>query len=75
MDAPEHRYPPRVQAALRQLDAAGVPRRQSAPLLYRLLWRTGISAAPPILGSVASNALLMGLWFALAWGVLMWMLV
>lgn len=75
MDAPEQHYPPRVQAALRHLDAAGVPRRQSAPLLHRLLWRNGISAAPPILGSVASNALLMGLWFAFAWGLLMWMLV
>ena len=35
----------------------------------------GINAPPPILASVASNALLMGVWFALGWGVLMWLLV
>jgi hypothetical protein len=45
--------------------------RYSAPPLHRLLWRIGINAPPPILASVTSNALLMGVSFTLGWGVLM----
>lgn len=75
MSTAEQRYPPKVQAALRHLDLAGVHRRHSAPPLHRLLWRMGFNAPPPILASVASNALLMGTWFAVGWGVLMWLLV
>ncbi|WP_313140574.1 DUF6404 family protein [Stenotrophomonas sp.] len=75
MSTAEQRYPPKVQAALRHLDLAGVHRRHSAPPLHRLLWRMGFNAPPPILASVASNALLMGTWFTVGWGVLMWLLV
>ena len=75
MNTIEQRYPPKVQAALRHLDAAGVQRRHSAPPLHRLLWRMGINAPPPILASVASNVVLMGIFFALGWGVLMWLMV
>ncbi len=75
MSTAEQRYPPKVQAALRHLDLAGVHRRHSAPPLHRLLWRMGFNAPPPILASVASNALLMGSWFTVGWGVLMWLLV
>ena len=75
MSTAEQRYPPKVQAALRHLDLAGVHRRHSAPPLHRLLWRMGFNAPPPILASVASYALLMGTWFAVGWGVLMWLLV
>ncbi len=75
MSTAEQRYPPKVQAALRHLDLAGVHRRHSAPPLHRLLWRMGFNAPPPILASVPSNALLMGSWFTVGWGVLMWLLV
>lgn len=75
MSTAEQRYPPKVQAALRHLDLAGVHRRHSAPPLHRLLWRMGINASPPILASVASNVVLMGIFFALGWGVLMWLMV
>jgi len=75
MSTAEQRYPPKVQAALRHLDLAGVHRRHSAPPLHRLLWRMGFNVPPPILASVASNALLMGSWFTVGWGVLMWLLV
>ena len=75
MSTAEQRYPPKVQAALHHLDLAGVHRRHSAPPLHRLLWRMGFNAPPPILASVASNALLMGTWFTVGWGVLMWLLV
>ncbi len=75
MSTAEQRYPPKVQAALRHLDLAGVHRRHSAPPLHRLLWRMGFNVPPPILASVASNALLMGTWFTVGWGVLMWLLV
>jgi hypothetical protein len=40
-------YPPRVVEALKLLDAAGISRRQSAPLIYRILWSRGIEIRPP----------------------------
>jgi hypothetical protein len=40
-------YPPKIEKALKVLDAAGVPKRQAAPWTYRLLWRLGIPARPP----------------------------
>ncbi|WMJ68381.1 DUF6404 family protein [Stenotrophomonas sp. 24(2023)] len=75
MNTPEQKYPAKVQLALRHLDAAGVPRRQSAPLLHRVLWRSGVTVAPPMLASMTANTLLMGVWFAFAWGLLMWLLL
>lgn len=68
-------YPPRVRATLDRLDAAGMNRRTSAPPLYRLFWRMGVSIAPPILSSFIANMVSLGACFALGWGVMMWALV
>jgi hypothetical protein len=67
-------YPARIRAALQVMQAAGVPTQMQAPLLYRLLWRTGLAVPPPVLAGFLANAVLMGAMFALGWGGLMWLL-
>ncbi|HIE1098974.1 MULTISPECIES: DUF6404 family protein [Stenotrophomonas] len=69
------RYPAVIQAALRFLDGKGLARVQSAPLLHRLLWRSGIAVPPPILASFGINALVQGLLFGLFWTGLMWLML
>ncbi len=73
MNDADHRYPPRVRAALQYLDQAGIPRRHSAPLLHRLLWRFGLGLPPPILAGMLPNALVMGSFFGITWGAFMWL--
>ena len=66
-----HPYPAKVRAALQLMHDAGVPQALRAPPLHRLLWRLGIAVPPPLLAGFAANALLMGVFFGVAWGVLM----
>ncbi|WP_303638378.1 MULTISPECIES: DUF6404 family protein [Stenotrophomonas] len=75
MDEIDARYPAAIQVALRFLDRSGVPRREAAPLLHRLLWRAGIVLPPPILAGFVTNALLQGILFAGFWTLLMWLLL
>lgn len=75
MDETDHRYPADIQVALRFLDRSGVPRREAAPLLHRMLWRLGIALPPPILAGFLTNTLLQGLLFGVFWTVLMWLLL
>jgi hypothetical protein len=49
-------YPPKIMAALRVLDAAGVSRSRSAPLVYRWIWSLGIPLRPPPFQSAFSHA-------------------
>ena len=67
-------YPVRIRAALQVMQAAGVPRQTQAPLMYRLLWRTGLVVPPPVLAGFVANAVLIGAMFGLGWGGLMWLL-
>ncbi len=69
------RYPRSIRAALQVMQAAGVPTPMQAPLVYRLLWRTGLAVPPPVLAGFLANAVLMGALFALGWGGLMWLLL
>ncbi|MCE9619192.1 MAG: DUF6404 family protein [Planctomycetes bacterium] len=57
-------------AALRLLAATGMRRSNYAPPLTRLLWRLGFDAPPPHLGTFLGNAILMGVFFGVGWGVL-----
>lgn len=75
MDETDHRYPADIQVALRFLDRSGVPRREAAPLLHRMLWRLGVALPPPILAGFLTNTLLQGLLFGVFWTVLMWLLL
>lgn len=68
-------YPPRVRIALQHLDAAGVKRSMSAPLLYRLFWRMGLAVAPPVLSGFLANLVSSSVWFGVGWGGLMWLLI
>jgi len=47
----------------------------SAPPLYRLFWRLGWGVAPPILTGFVGNVLTTGAWFAVGWGVAMWLML
>ena len=48
-------YPPKIEQALKVLEAAGIPKRRAAPWLYRLLWRLGIPVRPPLfVGTIAA---------------------
>ncbi|MEG2804756.1 DUF6404 family protein [Stenotrophomonas sp.] len=64
-------YPAKVRAALQLMQDAGVPQALRAPPLHRLLWRLGIAVPPPLLAGFAANALLMGVFFGVGWGLLM----
>ncbi len=75
MDESDHRYPADIQVALRFLDRSGVPRREAAPLLHRMLWRLGVALPPPILAGFLTNTLLQSLLFGVFWTVLMWLLL
>jgi len=62
------------EAALKVLASTGMWRSSYAPPLLRLLWRLGFDVPPPHFGTFWSNALSMGAFFAVAWGLLMWFL-
>lgn len=64
-------YPAKVRTALQLMHDAGVPQPLRAPPLHRLLWRVGIAVPPPLLAGFAANALLMGTFFGVGWGVVM----
>lgn len=50
------------------LDAQGIHPLTSAPLLYRILWRFGIYATPPLSNSFGKNFVLMGPLFGISIG-------
>jgi Family of unknown function (DUF6404) len=53
----------------------GIGQYTTARPLYCLLWRMGVETAPPHFASFGSIALLMSLFFGVAWGLGMWFLV
>jgi hypothetical protein len=62
----------KIAAMINDLSLKGLSPYTSAPPLYRLLWRLGFDIPPPPFASFASNALMMGITFAVVWGLLMW---
>jgi hypothetical protein len=65
----------KVAFLLNDLGQRGVGKSTVAPPLYRILWRLGVEATPPLFASFWSTALMMGVWFAIGWGVIMWLFV
>ena len=67
-------YTRRLEAALAEIDAAGIKRANAPPPVFRLARRLGLSPRPPHYMSFARAALLTGPAFGLIWGLLMWVL-
>jgi hypothetical protein len=65
----------KIEYMLNDLAQKGIGRYTAAPPLHRLLWRLGFDVAPPPFATFWSNALLMGVSFAVAWAVIMWLAV
>ena len=64
----------RREAALELLAATGLNRVNYEPPLIRVLWRLGLDAPPPHFASFASCAIVSGVFFAVIWGLLMWLM-
>ena len=62
----------KIAHLLEEFKQRGIGQYTTAPPLYRLLWRIGIEAPPPHFASFGSIALLMGLFFGVFWGLVMW---
>ena len=60
------------QAALAMLQKTGIMRSNYAPPYLRLLWRCGFDVAPPHFAPFWQNALATGLFYAIGWGVFMY---
>ena len=64
----------KIELLLKDLTQRGARQYTIAPPLYRVLWRLGIEATPPHFARFWSLALTMGAFFAIAWGIVMWLL-
>jgi hypothetical protein len=53
----------------------GISKSSYAPPFYRLLWRLGIKAVPPIFYSFKRVWITQALFFAVAWGILMYFFI
>jgi hypothetical protein len=62
----------KVDHLLNDLAQRGVGKYSAAPPIYRLLWRMGYQVPPPHFAGFWPLALIMGAFFAVLWGLLMW---
>jgi hypothetical protein len=62
----------RRDRAIALLEQRGIECSSYAPPLMRLLWRCGVQVRPPHFMGFAAAALLSGSWFAVGWGLVMW---
>lgn len=65
----------RLQKALALFEARGMRRSTYAPPLFQLLWKLGARVPPPLMAGFGANVLLMGGFFGIFWGALMWVLM
>jgi len=68
-------YIRRLDAALAELDQAGITRANSTPPLFHLAKRLGLKPRTPHYMSFARAVLLTGPFFGLLWGLVMWIFV
>lgn len=61
-----------IRRAIAFLHAKGVqlPRRDEAPWVHRVAWRFGLAIAPPAYAGWFANFVILGVAFALSWGVI-----
>jgi len=69
----DHRQ--KVEHLLDDFSRRGIGRYTAAPPIYRLLWWLGLEVPPPHFAGFWPLALSMGLFFAVTWGLLMWLLL
>jgi hypothetical protein len=62
----------KVDHLVDDLAKRGVGKYTAAPPLYRLLWRLGIEIPPPHFAGFWPLAIVMGVFFGVSWGLLMW---
>ena len=60
-------------AALELLETTGIWKSNYAPPGVKLLWRLGVACPPPHMASFSGTALVAGLYFAVGWGLCMWL--
>ena len=68
-------YSSRLQAALDLVATTGIRESNYAPPMRRLLWRLGVNVPPPHFAGFLYNAAITGGWFAIAWGLVMWLAI
>lgn len=61
--------------ALELLARKNIWRSNYAPPMHRLLWRLDFDVPPPHFASFFSNALLLGVYFTVAYGLFMWLVL
>ncbi len=66
---------PKREAALKLLESTGMWRSNYAPPILRLLWSLGLNLPPPHFANFFANTVFTGTFFAVSWGLLMWVLV
>jgi hypothetical protein len=52
----------------------GLTKSTIAPPAFRLAWKLGVQVAPPMFASFVANFLIMGIFFGVAWGGMMWLM-
>lgn len=62
----------KLARSLALLEAKEITR--GAPPFHRLLWRLGVAVPPPLFAPAWANAAIMGLFFAIGWGILTWVM-
>jgi len=65
----------KLQAMQARMAELGIAPSTAAPPLWKLLWRMGVEVPPPLFMGFWSVALLMGGFFGVGWGILMWFMM
>ncbi|WP_374603102.1 DUF6404 family protein [Arenimonas sp.] len=65
----------KVDAMQRHLVPLGLSPYTLAPPAWRLMWKAGLQTPPPLFLGFLPLALGMGLFFAIGWGLMMWVLM
>jgi hypothetical protein len=60
-----------MEACAELLVRLGATPREAAPWLYRMLWRSGMEARPPLYAGILQGLLLQGIPFAALWTLVM----
>lgn len=64
----------RFNLAIQELQDAGMSKFNANPPLSRLLRGLGLKFRPPFYATFWSNVIILGLWFGLSWGAVMYLL-